>query len=376
MELWPTAKYKREGIKRGIDDETLDAAVTQARHVQKRGFPAVLSLRHLGEHVNVSYDTLREIVSRRSDPYRAFPVRKRPTGYRVICVPQPELMRLQRWVNQHVLRRLKPHASAAAYSRNCSPLRCAESHAGCQWLIKVDIRRFFESIDERKVYPVFRECGYDALVAFELTRLTTRASPPEHRSKLKRWQLPGASAYTIKRYRAPYLGHLPQGAPTSPLLANLVMRPFDALADQIASDYDLTYTRYSDDLAFSSHDPNFTRKAATELIARVYGLLGSFALEPKSTKTNVVSPGARKVILGLTVNDNRPHLKREWKRQLECHVYFITKLGYVTHARERKFSSVLGCFRYVQGLVAYACQVDPEFGEPLRKQLATAAPPF
>src|SRR5688572_19450373 len=101
MELWPTAKYKKEGVKRRVDGNTLNAAIAQARGVQKKGFPAVLSLRHLGEHVDVSYESLREIVSRRLDAYRSFPVKKRPRGYRIICVPDPGLMRLQRWVHQH-----------------------------------------------------------------------------------------------------------------------------------------------------------------------------------------------------------------------------------------------------------------------------------
>jgi len=376
MDLWPPTIYQREGEKEGCDPKLLIAALSDAHAVQKAGFPAVLSLRHLAEHTQVPYDFLRDVVGRRTDAYRSFPMKKRPTGYRVICIPEPPLLRVQRWIQQFILQTLKPHVSSHAYAKGCSPMRCAKMHAGCKWLVKVDIRRFFESIDEISAYRVFRECGYQSLVAFEMARLSTRLPDRGHRKEAGRWTTRDAEKYKIKNYRVRHLGHLPQGAPTSPMLANLAMRGFDNLAESIAGEYGLVYTRYSDDLTFSSGDAKFKRETATVLTRRIYGLLRSFDLEPKTSKTNIVPPGARRVVLGLIVNEDRPRLTRKFKRNLECHVYFVLKLGYIVHARERKFDSALGCFHHIQGLVAYACQIDPVYGTPLCKSLAEVPPPF
>jgi RNA-directed DNA polymerase len=376
MDLWPPAKYKQEGAELGRDAEVISASLKQAHAAQKAGFPAILSLGHLAEHTDVPYEFLRQVVGRRVDPYRSFPVKKQPRGYRVICVPHPPLMRIQRWVQRFVLSHLTPHDSSYAYAKGCSPLRCARMHAGCRWLVKIDVRRFFESIDERQVYRVFRECGYQALLAFEMARLTTRVPEPPHRPRDRRRIIHEPARYKIAGYHARILGHLPQGAPTSPMLANLVMRPFDARTQAFADEYGLTYTRYSDDLTFSSSDDGFDRRKGFDFVVRIYGLMRSFGLEPKTSKTNIVPPGARRVVLGLTVNDDRPRLTREMRRALECHVHFVSKLGYVVHARERHFDSALGCFRYVNGLIAYACQVDPEFGARLKDQISKIPPPF
>jgi RNA-directed DNA polymerase len=269
------------------------------------------------------------------------------------------------------------HPCSYAYSKDCSHVKCASIHAGCEWLIKIDIRQFFESINEIQVFRIFRACGYEPLVAFELARLTTRLSRRKNPLERMRWM--AESHYWLKYMIATYRsdsGHLPQGAPTSPMLANLVMRRFDAIAANIATDFGTVYTRYSDDLAFSSGDHSFGRKAANELIRRIYGLLQSFGMQPKVAKTNIAPPGARRVVLGLTVNDCRPRLTRTMKRRIECHVHYIEKLGYIVHAREREFASALGCFNYIQGLVSYAYQVDKEFGDTMRQRLSTVAPPF
>lgn len=376
MELWSPANYQQQGIKKGYEATLLRTALDQAHAVQSKGFPAILSLRHLADSVRVSYSFLREVVGRRTDPYRSFPIRKRTGGYRVICVPAFSLLRVQRWLQKYILQKMPTHPSSHAYARGCSPLRCAAMHAGCRWLVKIDIRRFFESINEIRVYRVFRECGYESLVAFELARLSTRLPDRDHLPTGSRWLIHSPETYKIRSYRSTHLGHLPQGAPTSPMLANLVMRRFDALAEGIAREYELAYTRYSDDLTFSTSNSEFRRETAKELIGRTYGLLRSFDLQPKTSKTNVVPPGARRVVLGLTVNGDRPRLTREMRRKLECHVYFVAKLGYAIHARERGFDSALGCFHYLQGLIAYASQVDPAFGKTLQDSLSRVPPPF
>lgn len=376
MDLWAPNNYHDVGHQKGRDGQLLGAALAQAHAVQSVGFPAILSLRHLAEHAQVPYGFLREVVGRQIDAYRSFPMKKRPKGYRIICVPDSPLLRVQRWIQQYVLQNVRPHPSSHAYAKGCSPLGCARMHAGCKWLVKIDIRRFFESIDEITVYRAFRECGYQALVAFEMARLTTRLPDFGHRPRAGRWVPHGPDRYLIRSYISRHLGHLPQGAPTSPMLANLAMRKFDAVAERIAHEFNLVYTRYSDDLIFSTGDPKFRRGTAAELTRRIYGLLRAFDLEPKTSKMNVVPPGARRVVLGLAVNDSRPRLTREVRRSLECHVYFVVKLGYAIHARERKFESALGCFRYLQGLIAHACQVDPEFGGPLRESLSSVPPPF
>src|SRR3972149_11530464 len=145
MELWPPHVYLAEARKQGIPSDTATAALEEAHRLQQRNLPAILSLQHLAWHTDVSYTFLHEIVSRERDPYRVFQIRKRSNGHRNICVPAPPLARVQKWLNAHVLSQVPPHSASQAYSPGASIKHCASRHLGCRWLIKVDIRQFFES---------------------------------------------------------------------------------------------------------------------------------------------------------------------------------------------------------------------------------------
>lgn len=376
MELWPPHLYRSDGHIRGVPPSVVEAAIQQAHEAQKHNVPPILSLKHLAWHTDTSYEHLRDVVGRRFDPYRSFPISKRAGGYRVVCVPEPELLRLQRWLQRFVLSSLTPHKTSYAYAAGCSPIDCARAHVGCKWLVKVDIQQFFESISEKEVYAVFRGLAYRPLVSFELSRLVTRVSESPHRYKKKRWMNEKTSRYKLSAYSDKRLGHLPQGAPTSPMLSNLVMMKFDERADLIAADEDAVYTRYSDDLVFSSGASDFTRARATRLIARVGQLLEDCQLNLNASKSRIEPPGARKAVLGLLVDGDRVRLTKEFRRSLECHVHYVTRFGYATHAVERNFHSSFALFRHLCGLISYAHQVDAAFADDLASDLSQVPPPF
>ncbi len=106
-----------------------------------------------------------------------------------------------------------------AYARGASPIKCAKHHLGARWLVKIDIHDFFESISERRVYFAFRSCGYQPLVSFELARITTRVSSGKS-IKEEQWHINQSEIPPGDRcLQDGHNGHLPQGAPTSPLLS-------------------------------------------------------------------------------------------------------------------------------------------------------------
>ena len=156
MNPWPPHTYRKIGLQRGLSDKLIEEALFAAHKVQESGLPPILSLRKLARHVKVSYGYLRAVVARRRDEaYRAFKIRKLCGGNRTICVPEPALLNTQRWINKHILSNIATHARSYAYASGCSPLACARMHCSCKWLIKLDIRQFFESISEIQVYRVF-----------------------------------------------------------------------------------------------------------------------------------------------------------------------------------------------------------------------------
>ena len=372
MSYWAPHIYREEGRKVGISDDVLEAALAQAGVVQRRGLPAILTLKHLATHVDVDYGYLASVISRKLNPYRIFRIAKRSGGRRTIAAPEPAIRRVQQWISKNVLAKVQPHARSLAYSPGSSPIKCAEQHCRCRWLIKIDIESFFESISEIDAYGVFESLGYSPLISFQLARICTRESDWEApRYQNYRWVAFGVRHLLQRRYQSyerSHIGHLPQGAPTSPMLANLAVSELDTRLEAIAVSHKLVYTRYSDDLAFSATDEDFSRLESIKVIREVHDQLRSFGFSPNRAKAVVAPPGSRRIVLGLLVDSTKPRLSKSFKDTIRQHLHYLETLGWGAHATRRRFDSIFGMRQHIRGLIQYASEVDPEFGGKAREQ--------
>ena len=363
--------YRQEAAEKGIKPTIVENAIRQANPPEANGLPAILTLRHLAHITGIDYLYLRRIARREYDPYRIFTIRKRSGGERLIAAPELPLGALQRWIVDNILLQRPASTASFAYSRGASSIACARRHLGAKWLVKIDIHDFFESIGERRVYFVFRNCGYQPLVAFELTRLCTRISTG-HSVNDARWQVPPHRRYDgLSAYAASIMGHLPQGAPTSPLLSNLVSIALDEAILKIASKYQVIYTRYSDDLTFST-GADFSHALSKAMLREVEHVLLTFGHAIHKKKTKISPPGSRKIVLGLLVDAEKLKLPRNVRKRISDHVRGIDKFGLKSHAADRHFVSIWGMIRHVRGLLNYAYEVDPQFSIALNARLSKA----
>jgi RNA-directed DNA polymerase len=386
MVNWRSQQFISTGRQQGVTEPILQAAVRIAHRIQaaNKDLPPLFTLRHLAHEVDVPYQALREVVSRNhnSDPYRVFKLRKKNVGhnsqrFRVIGVPNPALLKCQRWVHSKILRHGRLHEASGAYSKGSKIHDVASIHCNARWLIKLDVTDFFDSILEPKVYQVFLKLGYQPLMAFELARLCTRL---RHAGNPKR----NSRQFTkIPAYCSPVLGHLPQGAPSSPMLANLVAYDLDSELFALAGSANVRYTRYADDIVFSSPDKTFTRTDAENLVKAAYACLERHGLWANRSKTLIVSPSARKIVLGLLVDGPTPRLQKVFKDKLRLHIYYLhhKNIGPVEHAKRRGFDNVLGLQRHLLGLAAFAIGIEPEWGRERMNEIKSAnwpigLPPF
>src|SRR3569623_56050 len=130
MDLWPPNIYEKLAVSRGLDSQAASAAYRDAAMLQQRGLPPVLTLKHLSLHTDVPYKYIRRVVARNHNPYRVFHSRKRSGGYRIICVPEPKLLIVQKWIAKYLLAPTPTHPASYAYSKGSSPLKCAQRHLG------------------------------------------------------------------------------------------------------------------------------------------------------------------------------------------------------------------------------------------------------
>ncbi|WP_408296476.1 reverse transcriptase family protein [Paraburkholderia sediminicola] len=366
MAIWRAQHYRQNGLREGIDPLLLNRAIQYGDAITgaNRNLTPIFTLRHLAFLCGASYPALRAYAGRKNDeaihPYRLFRIKKRsrpgePTRLRTICAPAPGLRTAQRFIHDNVLSHLPVHPASIAYSQNTRPVEEIGIHCGCRWLIKLDVQNFFEAISERAVYRVFRDAGYPALVSFEMARLCTRIVPM-NRDEGPPVQTPArASRYSIEAYWNWRQGSLPQGAPSSPLLANLCSFRLDTMVADIATEYGMAYTRYADDIALSTTNPDFSRSDVRKVIQRVYSAMRQCDLSPNTAKTVIAPPGTRKVVLGLYVDQGTPRLTREFRSRLEQHLHFCLHpdVGPVAHARKRGFSAVLGFKHHLSRPVKY-----------------------
>lgn len=369
MHPWSPHRFSADAAKAGRSQPVIDAAVKAARLIKRRdvSLPVIFTLAHLGRLAGITTATLAGYTHHpHAPPYRVFRLKKQPKpqgrapsrGYRTICVPEPDLMRVQRWITQNILNTpaAAPHSASFAYYPGRGLKLAAERHAGCAWLLKMDVHDFFDNIRERRVYRVFRDLGYGALLSFQMARICT-------------WTAEGAAPRRTPSYGPPIFasekeGSLPQGAPTSPALANLAVMALDRRLDALAAATGWVYTRYADDLAFSSLGPS-SRAKAVALSMQVKRELRAFGLDPNEAKTLIMPPGARRIVLGLLVDGPEPRLTRSFRNNLDTHLYALTKtgIGVAGHRKARKFASTIGMRRHITGLVAYAHHIEPEYAK-------------
>jgi RNA-directed DNA polymerase len=278
---------------------------------------------------------------------------------RETSIPDPILMEVQRWILHRILTLLPTHQNSYAYTPGRSILHCALKHLGAKWLVKLDIRDFFPSITEAQAYAIFQAAGYQPLISLEMARISTRYAG--HVSYINQERYRVSPEYTtIKAYKRPMLGFLPQGAPTSGALANLVANSLDIKLTYLASSLGLVYTRYADDLIFSS--PNdFERGAAVGLVRAARKILRSERFIMHEQKTSIIPPGARKLVLGLLVDGDRIRMSRRLRSRITNHIRGVEVFGLSQHMTHVRFSSIDGFVRHVSGLLAFANDIEPEW---------------
>jgi RNA-directed DNA polymerase len=276
-------------------------------------------------------------------------------GSRVLAAPKPQLKEIQRRILRHVLEPIPVHAAAHGCVRGHSVRSALAPHAGSEIVIRADIEAYFPSISAGRTWGVLRSAGLPEPVAHTVTGLVTTVVPREVWRRVPQ----AADAARHERLRRHlHTPHLPQGAPTSPALANLVAFSLDRRLAGLAVRFGARYTRYVDDLTFSGgRSLGAARSRFVQLVDEIVRDEG-FRLNDR--KTVVLGGSGRQALLGAVVNDH-PTLPRPERDALRALVHNCATRGWRSQSRGR------AQFRaHVLGRISWAAALDPEFGARLR----------
>ena len=254
--------------------------------------PFLYDTYQLGTFLDLSRTDLFAMTRNPEKWYYPVVLNKRNGGLRQLHVPFPKIRCVQQIILQSILSKMPLSPYAMAYRRGRSVLHNASPHCSKTYLLKMDICDFFGSIRFDQVYrAVFHTGHFPKQIGAMLTSLCC------------------------------YQEHLPQGAPTSPALSNLVMRHFDDAMGAWCERHGVTYTRYSDDLTFSSD------KSLYGVYRKAKQFLEDMGFEVNEKKTCFVTGASKKLVTGLVVNEEHPTVSREERRMLRQELYYVEKFG-------------------------------------------------
>ncbi|MCB1907884.1 MAG: RNA-directed DNA polymerase [Rhodocyclaceae bacterium] len=201
------------------------------------------------------------------------------------------------------------HPAALGCVRGRGVIDHASRHAGQQRLIKLDLRDFFPGIRASRIHALFHSLGYPTRVARYLTGLTTHCSPPRILRTLPSGEFdsPEQRMRTLRRAMSVCNRHLPQGAPSSPALANLCAYRLDLRLAGAALECGARYSRYVDDLSFSGP---FDAAHGRRILAMIDDIVRDEGFEPNWRTAAVVGAGTAQRLAGLTIN-RHPNLPRD-----------------------------------------------------------------
>lgn len=266
-------------------------------------------------------------------------LQKRSGGRRLIEAPKPNLKAIQRRILDHMLALVPAHPCSHGFLRKRSIRTFAAPHTGQEVVLRMDLEDFFPSISRARVQGLFRTIGYPERVADLLGGLCTNITPRR----------------IFEEMNHP---HLPQGAPTSPAIANLCAFHADCRLAGLAKSAGATYTRYGDDLAFSGEE--FARGARRFSIHAAAILLDE-GFEVNHRKTRVMRAGVRQKIAGVVVNE-RVNVPREDFDRLKAILTNCARLGPASQNRDGHAD-----FRaHLLGRISFVAMVNPARGAKLR----------
>ncbi|HZU99097.1 MAG TPA: reverse transcriptase domain-containing protein [Planctomycetota bacterium] len=353
-EHWQAVKateivYLGEGVSGGLGKKEADDAA-----LAKRGLPLLHSAAEVAQAAGITVGQLRFLcfsrrVSRVSH-YKTFKIKKKTGGERAISAPMPRLKAFQRWILESVLDKVALHANAHGFRHGRSILSNASPHAGAGIVVNVDLKDFFPSIRYGRVKGMFRWLGYSEEVATIFALACTATDVDEVTLDGTKWFV----ASSVRR--------LPQGAPTSPAVTNVLCDRLDRRLTNAATKLGFTYTRYADDLSFSAKpgaevDPG-------KLLRRVKWLVTKDGLEVHPDKTRILRRGRRQEVTGLVVNKT-VSVPRDELRRFRALLHQIDKQG----PKGKRWGDSDDVLASIDGFANYVLMIDKAKGEKLKARV-------
>lgn len=286
---------------KGLSQVVIDDHIKYIKKLNDNKLPIVFEFLHLAKLLGRSRKFLAIAVNNTETLYREFEIPKRNSNeFRTITCPYPSLLEVQQWIYNNILKSVKVHPCAHGFLQNKSIVSNVKPHCNSEQILKIDLKDFFPSININRVISLFSNIGYNKKIAFYLARLTT------------------------------FEEALPQGAPTSPALSNIICYKMDKRIYRLCKKFNLTYTRYADDITISG------KIIPKKIFEYIVNIIVDSGFEVKDSKTRFYNNNSKKIITGIQLNNKTLTLPTKYKKSLCQELYYIKKYGLDSHMSKKK----------------------------------------
>ncbi len=309
-----------------IDHETYILIKQYVERLTSNNVPVIFNLRHLRSILEINKAEQNEYFGTgKANLYRKFRLPKRSGGSRSIDAPVDKLKQRQLWIKERILDNIGVSRYACGFIKGKSIIDNATPHVGKELVINFDITNFFPSIKYKDVFKIFYYVGYNKQVSHLLTKLC------------------------VNEFNV-----LPQGAPTSPPISNIVLLKLDKRLSGLADKYGCAYSRYADDITFSGE------KGIKTIIPVVKKIISEEGFKVNEKKLRLEYANMRQEVTGIVVN-KKLSVSKEKIQELENAIYYCKKYGVDSHMRH------IECYKafykeHLYGLAYFIHMIDQEKG--------------
>lgn len=316
-------KYKyidrlRQAMEGKYSEEYINYCAEYARKLLDKNLPVIYDARHV--------DEILRLYGIKPDCYHIFVIAGK-NKERKITAPSREIKQRQQWILEEILEKQDVSDNCHGFVKKRSILTNAKMHMGHKNILNLDISNFFPSITETMVIFQFQQMGY---------------------SKSAAEALAGVCCYE---------GKLPQGAPTSPYMSNLILKNMDQDLENFCQKEGITYTRYADDMSFSSNEE------IEGFFKDIKFIIGKYSFEINEKKTCYYQDPYRKIVTGLVVKENEVCIPKKFKRKFRQEIYYCRHLGVQRHLENTGNQERTGFREYMYGKAYFIAMVEPEAGK-------------
>jgi RNA-directed DNA polymerase len=290
------------------------------------GLPIIRTVDDFSFNTHISKSTIYKLSKFSSNQYITFTIPKKNGGLRQISAPSRKLKALQAWILVSILDKIQVSESCKGFEKKSTTKNNAEPHIGSNALLCIDIKNFFPSISSKYIYHIFRSIGYNSQISSIFTNICT------------------------------YDGVLPQGSPTSPKLANLVAWNLDLRIQGYVGKRGIIYTRYADDITFSSMSPN----KLPEIYFFVNEIIESENFKINKNKTRYLGTKKCKKVTGLIINEKSVGVGTKFYRMVRSLINSLT-------LKENSDNLVL--YNKARGYIAYLKSIDKVRHNKIKKYI-------